>query len=985
MSQRASPRTDIPLPFHQNRAVSDRLVHLIPDQLSSQVPDHILFSFPRSERFQDGFVDVNARQFANAINRTSWYLESVLGIASEGSFPAVAYIGDSESNLQNDNAYGMVIERLIDDLRYFLFMFGAIKAGYKMLYLSPRNSVAGHVNVLEKANCNTFLLASHIHINHVLNCRKMESIIVPELDSFLDETPVPSYPYTKTFSQARSDPCLVLHTTGSTGLPKPITWKLEILSTYEAWRTVPSIGEYLPTTEIYQQARRVYNAMPLFHTSGINLGITFSLVLGLTTVFGSASIVPHAAYADEIQQHTAVDAVAGPPSIFEDLSVDSASLKRLGRLQYVLACGAPLSQSAGDLLSSHTRVVSNFGATETACLPRLAPAIEDWAYFYWHPTHSGIEMRESIDGLYELFLVKNEELRDYQGIFSTFPHLSEYSMNDLYSRHPDPTKSFLFRWCGRADDVIVLSNGEKLAPALMEAGLRSSPRVEGAMVVGHGKFQPAALIDIGMSPPIKIQDRYKLIEELAPAIDEANRHEPAHGKLDPYHLLFVDPSRPMRYLGQGKIQRHQTYSLYQQDIAYLYEATEYESMGAIHRGPNVDFGDDVSLATWLAEIIAQIAPNLTKLGNEDVFFQKDMDSLQVIRLVREIRSYANAMSLKQLYEALSPRVVYTNPSINQLVQFLQKKTEIAKHLTAAESDESAEGSGSETSDSDDLDFMENLLQKYVQRLSLLRRAERLLTPSLQGKTILLTGSTGSLGSYLLSQLINDANVSKIICLDRSPDSAKMYKQNRLQRGLSVALSSRVEFHKVDLSLTQLGLDSKTYNRIAASVTHILHCQWPVNFNWTVQLFEPYIAGVENLIELAHVATHTPFFMFISSVAAVGGFTSGPVPETPIRDLNASAPTGYGQSKLIAECLLDEATRILGLRTAVCRVGIVAGPVAKQKGLWNVHEYIPSVSEHTYMAYNPTLTDFFKLTFLIAHCLVGSYGRHAYNLPISRPR
>lgn len=67
---------------------------------------------------------------------------------------------------------------------------------------------------------------------------------------------------------------------------------------------------------------------------------------------------------------------------------------------------APLSQTAGTLILKHTRVTCNLGATETACLQRLAPAIDDWAYFYWHPTHSGIEMLEAMDGMYELFLVK---------------------------------------------------------------------------------------------------------------------------------------------------------------------------------------------------------------------------------------------------------------------------------------------------------------------------------------------------------------------------------------------------------------------------------------------------------------------------------------------------------------------------------------------------------------------------------------------------
>lgn len=66
------------------------------------------------------------------------------------------------------------------------------------------------------------------------------------------------------------------------------------------------------------------------------------------------------------------------------------------------------------------------------------------------------------------------------------------------------------------------------------------------------------------------------------------------------------------------------------------------------------------------------------------------------------------------------------------------------------------------------------------------------------------------------------------------------------------------------------------------------------------------------------------------------------PEEPVFDFKAAASMGYGQSKLVAECLLSKAAEISGLRCAVCRVGIVAGPVERRLGLWNPHEYIPSV-------------------------------------------
>ena len=154
-----------------------------------------------------------------------------------------------------------------------------------------------------------------------------------------------------------------------------------------------------------------------------------------------------------------------------------------------------------------------------------------------------------MDGLYELFLARDPKLGLYQGVFNTFPGIQEWSMNDLYSRRPDPAKGFLYIYQGRKVDVIVLSNGEKIAPVLIEATLMRDPVVKGAMVVGKGKFQCAALIDLVEESPKDIIQRYRMVERLLPVISEANVHAPAHGKLDLYHIIFADPKKSMAYLG----------------------------------------------------------------------------------------------------------------------------------------------------------------------------------------------------------------------------------------------------------------------------------------------------------------------------------------------------------------------------------------------------------------------------------------------------
>ncbi|KAK0614921.1 hypothetical protein B0T17DRAFT_540571 [Bombardia bombarda] len=921
------PRQDIPAVFQRSAASASRLVHLIPDQLAKEVPDHLLFTYAKTAKPQDGFIDVTAKALANGVNRAAWYLRQLLGPPK--NFESIGYMG-------------------ANDIRYFLLLFGSIKVGYKMVFVSPRNTLEGHLSVLDGADCQTFLTSTGTNIDEILSHRKMRTEIIPELDEWLDLAPVDIYPYAKTFEEARMDPGFVLHSTGTTGVPKPIVWKVGILSTYEAWRTIPSVAHYHPTTEVYQTARRVYTSLPLFHTSGLNIGITFPLLLGVTLVYGAPRVVPNALYVDLMHEHGDIQGSLAAPSIYEELCQDPVKLERMKGFHFVVASGAPLSQKSGALISQHTRVISNLGSTETSCLQRLAPDIPDWDYFYWHPTHSGIEMREVMEGLYELFLVRDPKLPLYQGIFYTFPDITEWSMKDLYERHP--TKHFLYRYKGRKDDVIVLSNGEKVSPSLIEATLISSPLVKRAMVVGRGRFQPAALLELFDTPPATTKERRQLVETLLPVIEEANQHAPAHGKLDQYHIMFADPARPIYDVGQGKIQRFRTQQMYETEIAELYNTVEAEDGQAVmSKVPALAGVVGETVKAWLQGLVAEIT-GIQGLDPEHDLFEAGIDSLQVIRIARELRIHAKAAGITTAATDLPPTAIYAHPTMNSLGSFLLKVLGFGSGgpATVAATNGHVVTSGhAETEPASEptaVESMQAMLDKYVDTLPRATGAKTTTTPVRRtGMTVLLTGSTGSLGSYILDTLNKTKDVAQIVCLNRSADAAKRHAETGPTRGLSDLSPSRVEFLQADLSKPKLGLDDEVYARLVDSVTHVIHNQWPVKFTWSLASFEPYIRGVRNLIELSSASAHSAFILFVSSVSSVGSWKgAGSVPEDVMHGLDTAAPMGYGQSKLVSECLLDKASLISGVRSASCRVGVVAGPVEQPLGMWNKHEYFPSI-------------------------------------------
>ena len=340
-----------------------------------------------------------------------------------------------------------------------------------------------------------------------------------------------------------------------------------------------------------------------------------------------------------------------------------------------------------------------------------------------------------MDGLYELFLVTRPELKLFQGVFNTFPEIQEWSMNDLYSRHPDPAKPFLYTYRGRKDDVIVLSNGEKIAPALMEATLMSHPLVKGAMIVGKGKFQPAMIIDLVREPPKSSTDRYQTVKELLPVIAEANVHAPAHGKLDQYHILFADPKRPIAYLGQGKIQRYHTYKQYEKDIEQLYKLAEdaSDTLG-FSQILDVDFHVEASVARWLEYLVVNIA-GITQATMDQDLFEAGLDSLQVIKIARELKIQAKRANLgTEIVDTFQPSAIYKNPTLNQLKAFLLRQVGV-KSLTSGTlatpigglADGRTNGHVIDLTGRSTTDRMQALLQKYARNLPRSKRPLHLVS------------------------------------------------------------------------------------------------------------------------------------------------------------------------------------------------------------------------------------------------------------------
>lgn len=67
----------------------------------------------------------------------------------------------------------------------------------------------------------------------------MKGVVSGTIDGWLDATPVPEVPYNRPFQKGKLEPFVVLHTSGSTGFPKPIVASQAIFCISHMYQTLP--------------------------------------------------------------------------------------------------------------------------------------------------------------------------------------------------------------------------------------------------------------------------------------------------------------------------------------------------------------------------------------------------------------------------------------------------------------------------------------------------------------------------------------------------------------------------------------------------------------------------------------------------------------------------------------------------------------------------------------------------------------------------
>lgn len=616
------------------------------------------------------------------------------------------------------------------------------------------------------------------------------------------------------------------------------------------------------------------------------------------------------------------------PSIVQELSQSSELLDYCAKnLEAIIYCGGDLPEAIGNIVASKVKLFNQFGASELGLTAQILSNHDrgpgDWKYAQFHPD-IGIELRELTDGVYELYAIRDHDKKDQQPTFTIFPDAQEYASRDLFVRHPSKEKPDLWSWRARADDIIVFLNGEKTNPISMEQYVVSKrPEIAAALVVGAQRFQAALLIE-----PAKIEkqlspaERAAFIEQVWPTIEEANKDAPAHARIVKSHVLLTHPQKPMLRAGKGTVQRSGTLRLYADEIESLYADADTMTADAEAQGlDSLSSLDDSAVYQFIKRSVLSIT-KWPDLDDNQNFFTLGMDSLQTLLLVREFRRGLAIPSV-----ALT--TVYTNPSLSALTKAILRCSRHQQESKAFQEQERHQRIG----------IFLNEYQEKIDRLPISPTAVQ-ETPN---RVVILTGSTGALGSHILHTLLANP-ITHIYCLNRATDSLARQEQRNQSYGLETQLDARrVTFLTANLSQENLGLQQETLHKLMSTATHIIHNAWPVNFNLSLPAFRTQLDGLVNLIGFTANATMSPHLFFISSISSVMSYGSPTqsIPEEVISADSSPGPNGYAESKYLSERLLDYAAQKLSIDTAFARVGQIAGPVS-HAGLWNKAEWFPSL-------------------------------------------
>lgn len=200
------------------------------------------------------------------------------------------------------------------------------------------------------------------------------------------------------------------------------------------------------------------------------------------------------------------------------------------------------------------------------------------------------------------------------------------------------------------------------------------------------------------------------------------------------------------------------------------------------------------------------------------------------------------------------------------------------------------------------------------------------------QNVFMTGATGYLGAFLLSELFLQSDV-RVNCLVRAAtidEGRRRILKNMERYGLwSEGYQARLDITLGELSEPNLGLSGAQFKALARSIDTIFHSGAWVNFVYPYQTLKPsHVDATETIMRLAvadkprAIALH-----FISTLGVIMSTGYGEddivLEDAPLEHVEGLL-NGYEQAKHVADKMTWTGMQERGIPTAIYRPGMVGG-------------------------------------------------------------